>query len=62
MTPQSASTAPPLQLLRLANGVVVQQAIYAAAKLGIADLLNDGQKTAKELASQLRVNESGECP
>lgn len=47
-----------MQLLRLANGVVVQQAVYAAAKLGIADLLNDGPKTAKELANQLRVNES----
>jgi SAM-dependent methyltransferase len=32
--------------------------LYSAAKLGVADLLKDGPRTASELARNLRVNES----
>lgn len=39
------------QLSRLMNGYWYTRAIYVAAKLGIADLLKDGPKTADELAA-----------
>ena len=42
----------PVMLLReLMSGMRVTQLIYVAAKLGIADLLKDGSKSADELAS-----------
>jgi len=46
-----------MELLRFANGCVVQQSIYAAAALGIADLLSDGPLTIAELATRVDVNE-----
>lgn len=52
-----ASTSNPEQLLRMANGVVFHQALYAAAKLGLADLLSDKAQSIPELASQIAVNE-----
>ena len=36
----AASIAPPARLLQMSNAVVVQQALYAVAKLGVADLLD----------------------
>lgn len=42
---------PHMQLLQIAFGHMRCQAIYVAAKLGIADLLSDGPKTDDELAS-----------
>jgi hypothetical protein len=47
----------PLALLRMTEGLVVHQALCAAATLGIADLLDAGGKRAPELASTLRVDE-----
>jgi hypothetical protein len=41
---------PPLALLQLAMGYWVSQAIYVAAKLGIADSLKDGPKSCADLA------------
>ena len=41
---------PPLALFRMATGYYVSQAIYAVAKLGIADLLSDGPRRPDELA------------
>jgi hypothetical protein len=38
-------------LLRLVSGYRITQAIYVAAKLGIADLLRDGPRTVDELAA-----------
>src|SRR5437763_568606 len=38
------------QLIRLINGYWHTQAIYVAAKLGLADLLRDQPRTAEELA------------
>src|SRR3989442_15033516 len=40
----------PETLLQMMTGYWISQAIYAAAKLGIADLLKDGPKSADELA------------
>lgn len=39
------------RIMQLAMGAFASQAIYVAAKLGIADLLADGAKTAAELAA-----------
>jgi len=43
-------TSPRDTLLRMTNAFQVSQAIYVAATLGIADLLEDGPKSADELA------------
>ena len=58
MTPQVATGTTPSQLLRVRDGLIMHQALYAAAKLGVADLLRDGPRTAEDLARQLEVNES----
>lgn len=42
---------PPLQMLQLISGFWVSRCLYVAAKLGIADLLNDGPKSAGDLAA-----------
>jgi len=55
MNGQKAATAtevpPPMQMLQLMSGFWVSRCIYIAAKLGIADLLNEGSKPADELAT-----------
>ena len=56
MATQSTSTATALDLLRMTDGVVVHQALAAAAKLGIADLLKEGARSAADLAGTLQVN------
>ena len=38
------------QLARLVSGYWYTQTVYVAAKLGIADLLKDGPRSAQELA------------
>jgi hypothetical protein len=58
MSLQTSSTAAPLQLLGMTHGLVIHQALYAAAKLGGADLLKDGAQTSSDLARKLNVNES----
>jgi hypothetical protein len=52
---QTASGITPL--LQARNNLIVHQAIYAAAKLGIADLLERGVHTTAGLADELKVNE-----
>jgi hypothetical protein len=52
----SSVTEPPC-LFQLATGYWISQAIYVAAKLGIADLLKDGPKSASEIALSTRSNE-----
>jgi hypothetical protein len=42
---------PPLQMLQLISGFWIARCVYVTAKLGIADLLKDGPKTAGELAT-----------
>jgi len=58
MTAQPASATTPFELLRVRDSLIVHQALYAMAKLGVADLLQDGPRTAADLARQLDVNES----
>ncbi|HVW39613.1 MAG TPA: methyltransferase [Pirellulales bacterium] len=41
---------PASQMARLISGYWISQAIYAAAKLGLADLLKNGPRTAEDLA------------
>jgi len=45
------------QLMQLLSGAFVSSAVYAAAKLGIADLLVDGPKTAAALAIETETDE-----
>jgi hypothetical protein len=47
----------PLALLRMTDGLVIHQALCAAATLGLADLLQPGQRSSAELASILQINE-----
>ncbi|MBW4622927.1 MAG: methyltransferase [Cyanosarcina radialis HA8281-LM2] len=46
----------PEVLMQMISGKWVTQAIYAAAKLGIADLLEDGAKSSEELAGSTQVD------
>jgi len=48
---------PEAQLMQLVAGCFVSQAVYVAAKLGIADLVADGPKTAKYLAEKTGTDE-----
>ena len=45
------------QIFEVRNGLIIHQAMCAAAKLGVADLLGDGVSTTVELAGVLKVNE-----
>ena len=58
MTPEACSASALFELLHVRDGLIVHQALYAAAKLGVADLLKDGPQATTELAAQLQVNES----
>ena len=57
----NTATAPALppeaQLTQLVAGCFLSQAVYVAAKLGIADLLADGPKTANYLAEKTATDE-----
>lgn len=57
MPMQTSSTETPMRLLSMSHGLIIQQALYCAAKLGVADLLKDGPQTSSELARDLKVNE-----
>ena len=48
---------PQQQLSRMISGYWTSQAIYAAASLGIADLLSDGPRNVAELAEATSSNE-----
>jgi ubiquinone/menaquinone biosynthesis C-methylase UbiE len=50
-TAQSKEIPPPMAMLQLISGFWISRCIYVTAKLGIPDLLNDGPKTAEELAA-----------
>jgi hypothetical protein len=43
--------------MQLATGFMASAALYTAAKLGVADLLKDGAKSAQELTQQCEANE-----
>jgi len=42
---------PPIAMLQLISGFWIARCIYVAAKLGLADLVKDGPRTAEELAT-----------
>jgi hypothetical protein len=53
-----APDATPAQLMAMAvDGLTLNRTLYAAAKLGVADLLQEGAPTTVDLAGRLRVNE-----
>ena len=45
-----------MALLQMSSGYWISQSLYAAAKLGIADLLKNGAKNCEELASVTNTN------
>jgi hypothetical protein len=57
MTQQVPSNPLPPILLHARDGLILHQSLYVAAKLGIADQLEQGWRSAAELARQLEVNE-----
>src|SRR5579872_407550 len=48
---------PELQLLQMTHGVILHHAVCAAARLRVADLLKDGERSTEDLARQLNVHE-----
>jgi hypothetical protein len=56
-TRQAEATVTPMQLLARADGLLIHQALYAVAKLGVADLLTSGPRGTTDIARQLEVNE-----
>src|SRR4051812_5354747 len=46
---------PPVKLLHMMIGYWISQAVYVAAKLGIADLLRDGPRMSEELATTCQM-------
>lgn len=57
MPEQATSKASPMQLIRLTDGLIVHQALYAATALSLADLLDGNARRTSDLAAQLAVNE-----
>jgi hypothetical protein len=57
MTQQAPSNPLPEVLLRARDGLTLHQTLYVAAKLGVADRLEEGWRSAAELARELKVNE-----
>jgi SAM-dependent methyltransferase len=57
LTSAGSVTEPP-PLFQLASGYWISQAIYVAAKLGIADILKDGPKSSSEIALASRADEN----
>jgi len=53
----AAETPPPIAMLQLISGFWISRCTYVAAKLGIADLIKDGPKTAAELAAATDTDE-----
>ncbi len=60
MTTTSAQLAPEMsvveQMLQMTSGLWISRGIYVAAKLGIADLVADGSRTAEELAADTETH------
>lgn len=49
--PAAPTLPPPVQLFGLFHGMRIGQAVYALARLGVADLLTDGPRPVEELAA-----------
>ena len=54
---QTQGPQPADQIMQLATGFMVTSALHAVTKLGIADLLKDGPKSTRDLASANATNE-----
>ena len=52
----AGASPPPVTLLQMMTGYWVSQAVYVAAKLGIADLLVDGPVSCDDLATATRTH------
>lgn len=50
--PSQPTVPPPMALLEMIQGSMITQAIYVAAKLGIADTIGDGSLNAEEIAQK----------
>jgi len=50
-TADTAQAPPPIAMLQLISGFWISRGIYITAKLGLADLVKDGAKTADDLAA-----------
>ncbi len=57
MQAEAVSSANRAHLIRIGDATIVQQALSAAAKLGVADLLEGGPRTSEDLAERLGVND-----
>ena len=57
MTAPDSSASAHQKLMQARNGLIIHQSICAAAKLAVADLLEQGLCTTTELARELKVNE-----
>lgn len=49
---------PDIHLMQLGMGMFLSQSLYVAAKLGIPDLLSDGERTCADLANATETDES----
>lgn len=58
MTTEATPATTPFPLLRVRDGLLVDQALYAVAKLGVADLLKDAPQTPRNL----RINSKSMNP
>jgi ubiquinone/menaquinone biosynthesis C-methylase UbiE len=54
----AAQTPPPLVMLQLMSGFWISRCIYIVAKLGLADLVKDGPRTAADLAKDSGTHEA----
>ncbi len=57
MTTQDSSAIAHQKLMQARNGLIIHQSMCAAAKLGVADLLEQGLCATAELARELKVHE-----
>jgi hypothetical protein len=57
MAQQAPSSPPPAILLNARNAVILHQALYAMARLGVADHIERIARSASDLARELKVNE-----
>ncbi len=54
---QAQGPQPSEQIMQLATGYIVSAALHAVTKLGIPDLLKDGSRSTRELATACAANE-----
>jgi C-methyltransferase len=58
MTGESTPATTSARLMSILDSLILAQALYAAAQLGVADLLKEGSRPVAEMARGLQVNES----